>query len=189
MNFLKKLYFSILYFKNPPWDTGESPPELLDFIQNHSPGSALDLGCGTGTNAITLAQNGWQTTGVDFVKKAVDKARSKAERRDLQITFIQGDVTKIGELTGKFDLVLDIGCFHSLSGPEKRRYIENLNKYLSEKGNYLIYAWLDNDENGTSGITESDIKALSKYLALIHRKDGSERGLYPSVWLTFERKN
>ena len=55
MNFLRRLSFLLWYFRDPPWDTNISPPELLDFINRHPPGRVLDLGCGTGTNVITLA--------------------------------------------------------------------------------------------------------------------------------------
>ena len=68
MKILRKLYYTLFYLKDPPWDTGITPPELLEFITNHVPGSALDLGCGTGTNAITLTKNQWEVIGIDFVK-------------------------------------------------------------------------------------------------------------------------
>ena len=57
-----------------PWDTNITPPEVKEFIAAAPPGKALDLGCGTGTNAITLAQHGWQATGVDFAPKAIRTA-------------------------------------------------------------------------------------------------------------------
>jgi len=66
-----------MYFGQPPWDTGISPPELLEFIRTHNPGRAIDLGCGTGTNVITLVNAGWDVTGVDFAPRAIKIARRK----------------------------------------------------------------------------------------------------------------
>ncbi|HZD55845.1 MAG TPA: class I SAM-dependent methyltransferase, partial [Anaerolineales bacterium] len=71
MKILRRIFFNLWYYREPPWDTGISPPELLAFIESHPAGQALDLGCGTGTNVITLARNGWQVTGVDFAPRAI----------------------------------------------------------------------------------------------------------------------
>ena len=54
-------------------------PSSIDFLEVNPPGKALDLGCGTGTNVITLAENGWYAEGMDFVPRAVRIARRKVE--------------------------------------------------------------------------------------------------------------
>lgn len=177
-----------MYFKHPPWDTGISPPELIEFIQHHPPGKAIDMGCGTGTNVITLAKNGWDTTGIDFVKKAIRKAELKAKQEQVSVTFYFNDVTNLSEINDTFDLVLDIGCFHTLSTMGKNRYITNLTRLLAPLGNFLVYGWLSDQDNRNSGITEGDILALSELLSLKNRLDSTEDGTTPSVWLTFERK-
>lgn len=51
--------------RQTPWDTDITPPEVMEFIETVTPGRALDLGCGTGTNAITLANHGWDVIRVD----------------------------------------------------------------------------------------------------------------------------
>ncbi len=111
----KKLWFSIWYYFHPPWDTGVSPPELMNFIENHRPGVALDLGCGTGTNAITLAKHGWVVTGIDFAAPAILKGRRKASLEGVEIDLRVGDVTQLQQLGQPCDLILDIGCFHNLT--------------------------------------------------------------------------
>jgi 2-polyprenyl-3-methyl-5-hydroxy-6-metoxy-1,4-benzoquinol methylase len=91
-----------------------TPPEVMEFIAQTRPGKALDLGCGTGTNAITLARHGWQVTGVDFSPKAIRQARRKATAEGLKIEFHAADVTDLAMLTGPYDYVLDIGCLFTL---------------------------------------------------------------------------
>lgn len=188
MSLRQKLFFSLFYFRRPPWDTGISPPELITFIQTHPPGRALDLGCGTGTNAITLAQHGWQVTGVDFVGRAIRAARRKARQAGLQVDFHAGDVTQLRGVNGPFDLVLDIGCLHSLTGKQKEVYIANLEHLLSPQGAFLLYAFLakDDDAHG-SGLTPNDLEILSSRLRLIQRCDGTDRGARPSAWFTYQR--
>ena len=187
MNLLKQLFFSIRYLGKPPWDTGISPPELMEYIKNNQPGYAFDLGCGTGTNAITLAENGWKTTGVDFSMRAVRKAQQKSERAGITIRFYKDDVSRLKPFKIKFDLLLDIGCFHSLSKTEKERYIGNLPGLLKNGGDYLLYGWYtENTESGT-GINDRDLKAFSSLMTQINRKDTTEKGKYPSVWLLYKK--
>src|SRR5262245_45052343 len=63
-----------------PWDTGTPDPLLVEMIESRAiaPGRALEIGCGTGTNAIFLAQHGFKVLGVDISEIAVNRARAKA---------------------------------------------------------------------------------------------------------------
>lgn len=187
MNLLRFLFFNLSYFRNPPWDTGISPPELFAFIETHPPGRALDMGCGSGTNAITLAKYGWQVTGIDFALRAVRMARKKAAQEGLHIDFHLADVSRPPKLDGPFDLILDIGCFHGLPYKSRSRYIQNIEGLLAPQGTFLMYAFFKKNEDNDTGIVESDIQMINSHLRLIHRKDGSERGLRSSAWFTFQK--
>ncbi len=189
MSFSRRLFYQLWYFRKPPWDTNITPPEVIEFIQSHPAGRALDLGCGTGTNALTLAKAGWQVQGVDFVGKAIRAARKKARRAGVQAGFEMGDVTDLGNVGGKFDLILDIGCFHSLSAAGQQRYLANLERLLAPSGIYLLYAFFrgETEEQGT-GTTERELGAIAARLRLISRQDGSERGLRRSAWLEFQNE-
>src|SRR3972149_2064567 len=104
MNWLKHLSFTVWYFGRPPWDSGISPPELLEFIRSHPAGRAIDLGCGTGTNVLTLARAGWQVTGVDFVLRAIRIAKQKIKQAGVTADLRVGNVTKLHGINGPFDL-------------------------------------------------------------------------------------
>ena len=183
----KRIFYYLSYFSNPPWDTGISPPELYDYIHSHSAGRALDLGCGTGTNAITLAKEGWRVTGVDFVGKAIRKARGKARQAGVEVDFHVSDVTKLEYISGQFDLILDIGCYHSLSTQGKMAYAENLTRLLSCGGIYLLYGFLIQPTENSTGITPMDISIIQTVAPMVKQELGSDRGQRASAWLTFQR--
>jgi len=186
MNILRRLFFQIWYFRNPPWDTNRTPPEVLEFIASHPPGRALDLGCGTGTNVITLARHGWNTIGIDFVPKAIRLARKKAALEGIQADFYVDDVTQLKGDFEAFDLVLDMGCFHSLDSKSLASYRENLKRLLAPGGSFLLYIFFrDEDKPTGSGIVEADLEPFSDFLDLVNRQEGTERGIRKSLWLTY----
>jgi 2-polyprenyl-3-methyl-5-hydroxy-6-metoxy-1,4-benzoquinol methylase len=187
VDMLRKLFFTFIYYQKPVWDTGISPPELLNFIASHSPGTALDMGCGTGTNVITLAKAGWKSMGVDFAPQAIHLAKKKAKHNGVSINLRVGDVTRLDYITDSFDLILDIGCFHSLPPPSHKKYIRNIDRLLSSNGTYLLYAFIKNLEVFGPGATEDDLTYMSKHFQLINRQDGTDRGIRPSAWLTYQK--
>ena len=84
-------------------------------------GAALDLGCGSGIWAVALARRGWQVTGVDFVPKALRKARARAEEAGVELRLLEGDVTSLPSDVGSgYQLLLDFGCFHDELTDEQR---------------------------------------------------------------------
>lgn len=186
-NLFHRLFFTFLYLGDPPWDTGISPPELMEFIENHAPGRALDLGCGSGTNVITLAQHGWQATGVDFIHRPIRQARRKAKKAGVSVDFHVGNVVRLTSISGSYDLILDIGCFHSLSTQSRRDYVENIDRLLDAQGTYLLYAFLKQAKDETNGLEQSDLSLLERHLYLVHRQDGTERGRRPSAWFTYQK--
>lgn len=187
MNIFRKLFYNFMYLTNPPWDTGITPPELVSFVESYPPGKALDLGCGTGTNAIYMAQKGWEVSGVDFVGRAIRTARRKARQAGVQVKFYLDDVTRLKGITGPFYLILDIGCFHNLQGREKITYIQNLERLLDTGGTFLIYGFIQTDLEQKDGLSKDDLEALSGFMQLEWRQDGTERGIRASAWLRYRR--
>src|SRR6202023_3015441 len=115
----------------PPWDGHAQISSLLELIEGTADtpalpqGAALDVGCGTGDSSIYLAQHGWQVTGVDFVPKAVKKARAKAAAAGVSVDFRHGDATRLSSegLGTGFGLIVDQGCLHGMSGDDREPHV------------------------------------------------------------------
>jgi len=186
-NFLRWITYNLWYFRKPPWESGIVPPEVSQFITEHPPGRALDLGCGTGTSSIALARAGWQVTGVDFSIRAIRLARRKAKQAQVFVDFQIGDVTSLDNLVSPFNLILDIGCFHNLPHNQQAVYTENLNRLLTPGGYFLLYGiWKSNPSVTGPGLGENAINNLCSQFAIISRQDGKDRQR-PSIWLTFHK--
>ena len=126
-----------------PWDTGVSPPELLAFLDANPAGRALDLGCGTGTNVVTLAQRGWDVTGVDFSARAIGAAACRGHAQPAWPPTCAEATSPTSPVSiGPFDMILDIGCFHRLGSTAQARYAGNLDRLLGRRGAFLLYAFV-----------------------------------------------
>lgn len=171
-----------------PWDTNITPPEVMSFLKSHPPGRALDLGCGTGTNAVTLARHGWQVTAIDFSPKAIRTARRKAARAGLDIDFQVGDVADLSTIQGPFDYALDIGCLFSLNPQQRISYAMELKRLVRPGGCYMLYARLkQNRQFRSPPLIPSTVKALfMPGLAFTGVEEGQDRGTL-SVWYWLER--
>jgi ubiquinone/menaquinone biosynthesis C-methylase UbiE len=179
------LNFNLWYYFKPPWDSGISPPELLDFIANHPAGSAIDLGCGTGTNVITLARHNWRVTGVDFVPRAIKLAKRKTQKANVIAALSVGNVTRLDGITGPFDLALDIGCFHGVE--DRVAYLTTLDHILVPGGHWLMYGFFKPEAQVSGpGLSARDLDLIqSKGFQLQSRQDGTDKHERPSTWFLF----
>ncbi|MCI0549341.1 MAG: methyltransferase domain-containing protein [Anaerolineae bacterium] len=188
-NLLRRLLFQYWYFGQPKWDTGISPPELLDFIEKHTPARAIDIGCGTGTNVITLARAGWQVTGVDFAPRAIRLAKQKLESNRTQADLRVGDATNLKSVNGPYELALDIGCFHSVQKHGKAKYLKQLIRILAPNGFWLMYGFFKPDPNHAgTGLVQADLDMISSQLTLISRRDGfDDKRNRSSAWFLYQK--
>ena len=77
--------------------TGKVNAHLPQWLKNHPQaptGTAIDLGCGEGADAMWLASHGWRVTGVDFARAAIDRASAEARIRGLDVTWEVADLTQ-----------------------------------------------------------------------------------------------
>jgi SAM-dependent methyltransferase len=120
-----------------PWDTGTPDPMLVELIESRAiaPGRTLEVGCGTGTNAIYLAQHGFEVTGVDIAPVAIEHARTKARAL---CRFETIDFLNEAPPGAPFQFVFDRGCFHTFDEDHERtRFAENVAAALVDGGVWL----------------------------------------------------
>jgi SAM-dependent methyltransferase len=126
------------------WDRGVPTADLVDLVEGASaPGRALDLGCGTGTDSIYLAQHGWDITGVDMVPKALAIARRKAAAAGVSPRFVEGDVTRLQDfgVGDGYTLLLDFGCFHTLPRDRRDAYVQSVFEVAAPGAMFLLYGF------------------------------------------------
>jgi SAM-dependent methyltransferase len=106
-------------------------------------GRALDLGCGSGMQAVQLAQRGWQVTGVDLVPKALDTARRRARDAGVGVQFVRGDVTDLQALGigSGYQFVLDFGMFHGLTDVQREAMGREVSAVAEQGATLLMIAW------------------------------------------------
>ncbi len=191
---LIKWFFEFQYrFGKPRWDTGVTPPEVTAMIEVGmvQGNRALDMGCGTGTNAIYLAQNGFQVVGVDFSAKAIAFAQEKAKKAGVPAEFRVGDVSRLDSLGVRdpFDFILDIGCFHSIEPSRRQPYAAGIARLARHGALFMLYAFsprklLFRDV----GVAVKEVKqTFAKDYALERIEEGSDRGEITSAWYWFRK--
>lgn len=184
----RRLVFNLWYLSKPPWETGIVPPEVMEFIESNLAGRALDLGCGSGTSSLALARAGWTVRGVDFASLAIRKARQKVRSTGLTVDFQLGNVTRLPHnlFDQSYDLVLDIGCFHSLNQQEREHYLDDLERLLAPDGTWLMYGFFKPEEHAGPGLSFDEPERIARRFKLSWRKDGLERNERPSSWFCFK---
>ncbi|MBO0702524.1 MAG: class I SAM-dependent methyltransferase [Candidatus Dormibacteraeota bacterium] len=137
------VYRTMYLFRLPIWDRGVPDRDLVQLVegdQHRPPGRALDIGCGTGTETIYLAEHGWEATGVDMVPRALSLARRKAAAAGVSPRFVEADATRLQDfgVGDGYDLLLDFGCFHTLPADQRDAYVESVSRAAAPGATFLL---------------------------------------------------
>jgi SAM-dependent methyltransferase len=103
-----------------------------------APGRALDLACGEGRNAVWLAEQGWQVSGVDFSQVALEKARRLADDRGVRVDWLTADLLEYVPTPGAFELV--IVFYLQLAEKERRSIFSRAASAVAPGGTFLLVA-------------------------------------------------
>jgi SAM-dependent methyltransferase len=174
----------------PPWDTDVTPPELVALVEGRDPlppGRALELGCGTGTNAIYLARHGWDVVAVDFIDRAVEQARAKADAAGVTPKFLYADASRLDDVDapGPFQLFFDLSCYCGI--PEHRRdaYAGGLTDRAAPGAVLLMFGYGPETLDDVFGVTADELRTRFTGWDLVDVTPGTNP--MPTFWFTLRR--
>jgi cyclopropane fatty-acyl-phospholipid synthase-like methyltransferase len=154
-------FFDVAYEGTPPWDIDRPQTSIVRLAEaGEITGSVLDVGCGTGENALFLAARGHEVVGVDAASVAIERAEAKAQDRGIDVGFLVWDALRLAELGRTFDTAIDVGLFHSFQDEERPVFANNLQAVLKPGGRYLMLCWSERNEwgYGPRRVTQEEIR-------------------------------
>ncbi len=146
----------------PPWDIGRPQPAIVRLAeQGLIAGRVIDLGCGTGENALYLASRGVTVVGVDAAPTAIARADEKARLRGIESTFLVADALALEALERTFDVGIDCGLFHTFSDADRVRFERSIKRILRVGGRYVLLCFSENQPGdfGPRRVTQAEIRA------------------------------
>jgi ubiquinone/menaquinone biosynthesis C-methylase UbiE len=117
---------------------------LLDAANLGRASRLLDIGCGTGTFVIAAKQRfpHLEVVGVDPDAAILARARAKARRAHVDITFVDGSATMLPTSDDAFDRVTSSLVFHHLTSDQKRLAAGEVGRVLSADGEFHMADWV-----------------------------------------------
>ena len=159
--------YKLMYrFGLAPWewrDVEETWRPILDSESGLEPGRALDVGCGSGRDAVYLAKRGWRVTAVDFSEEALATARRRATEAGADVEWVRGDVGRLDrlELEPGYTLIYDFGCIQGLGDPSRQSAAAGVSRLAAPGASFLIFAFKAGRHILLPrGIDQADIVAL-----------------------------
>ena len=122
--------------RNPPFLTDSPDENLVRYFEqgNLEPGNAIDLGCGTGRNAVYLANIGCRVDAIDLSETAIRKGRLLARQSEVDVNFTVGSIFDLALPNNQYDLAYDAGLLHHLQPHQRPYYLQKIQAVLKPDG-------------------------------------------------------
>jgi len=181
----------------PPWDAGKPHGELIRVLDEYHlrPQTVLEVGCGTGADAIWMARRRFEVTAVDRSPIAIERARLRAEQQDALLRFVLDDAFEFALSAGQFDFVYDAGMYHAVRQKELEPYLDMLWRVTRPGSHYLCLAGAPGEPagEGPPQVTEDEIHSeLGRLLEFVHlrpiRLEGADPNQSRAAWSCFMRR-
>ena len=195
----KKISFQERYENGQtPWEINRVDSNLVIMITEAGikPCKVLDIGCGTGDNSIWLAEQGFEVSGCDASRLAIEAAMEKSGRAWVECSFFEADFLREKSSTSLYSLLFDRGCFHCFDEPDQRlQFVKNCSSLLKEDGLWISLIGNSDEErqkHGPPQMSASEITAVVEpYFEILMLESGifdSDLETPPRAWLCLFKK-
>lgn len=143
-----------------PWDIAEAQPAVIEWDEAGGfSGDVLDIGCGTGDNAVYLASRGHSVTAIDGAPGAIETARERAAARGVPVTFAVADAFALPEAE-RYDTILDSALYHCLPSERRATYVAELYRVARPGARLNLLGVSERAPEGTppSRVTERELR-------------------------------
>lgn len=146
----------------PGWETGRPSSDLVAAVESGElrPCRVIELGCGSGTNAIYLAKKGFQVTAIDIAPSALRLAEEKSEKEGVRVDWLLGDVLRLPTLPPA-ELIYDRGCYHGVRRTAAAVYVEAVRRLTLPGSRLLLLAGNaeDTSPGGPPRVTQEQLRS------------------------------
>ena len=157
-----------------PWNSGLVSRELVRVLEEEhlAPCRAVELGCGAGTNAVHLAQQGFEVLAVDCSSVAIERARERARESNVSLTFAVSDLCRMPDLRAAMgdsaavyerqcSFLFDRGCYHCARRTNLAGFLEAVEWLAAPNARLLMLCGNADEltEHGPPRVTEAEIRA------------------------------
>lgn len=181
-----------------PWDSGKPDSNLVRILESGQipPCKALEIGCGTGCNAIRLVQEGFAVTAVDISETAIEKAKENAAGQGVDCDFLAADIMTAAIPGAPFEFVFDRGCFHTFdSDGDRRTFASNVAAHLKAGGLWLSFSGSADDPPRDIGPPRRSARDIVnaiepnfEILSMESARFDSIQAIPPRCWICLMRK-
>jgi SAM-dependent methyltransferase len=181
-----------------PWDHGTVDHNLTEMLERYAirPCRVLDVGCGTGENAIWLGQQGFDVVACDLSDTAIHKAEEKRLLRGSGVRFVVADFIADDLPEGPYGLIVDRGCLHCMeSEADRAAFIRKVASLLDQEGCW--FSLIGNADEGerevgppqlTAAEVVSAVEPYFRILSLSSGFFGSDQDDPPQAWILMMQK-
>ncbi|HMA53573.1 MAG TPA: methyltransferase domain-containing protein [Acidobacteriota bacterium] len=130
---------------NPALDGPSAPSDfVVETAKGLKPGTALDLGTGRGRNAVYLAGQGWDVTGMDISQAGLNAAKESAAKAGVLIKTVKADYGSFDFGTEQWDLIVMEFAWAPVADPA---FVAKIEKSLRPGGIVLFEHFVDDPKH------------------------------------------